>query len=91
MSILFVPNLLQFLTVLAVLFFSIWFTPIFQYNILRFESFMLYPFVCAKCTNVWLNFIMNVVLAYVWNVWFLLWGGITSVVLAIMYTYSAKH
>lgn len=86
-----IPSLLQFLTVLAVLFFSIWFTPIFQYNILRFESFMLYPFVCAKCTNFWLNLILNVILAYIWNAWFLLWGGITSIIIAIMYIYTSKH
>lgn len=91
MSLVFIPSLLQFLTVLIVLFFSIWFTPIFQMMILRFESFMLYPFVCAKCTNFWLNLILNVILAYIWNVWFLLWGGITSVVIAVMYIYSARH
>jgi len=91
MSLLFIPSLLQFLTVLIVLFFSIWVTPIFQMMVLRFESFMLYPFVCAKCTSFWTNLIINIILAYVWNVWFLLWGGITSVVIAIMYIYTAKH
>ncbi len=86
-----IPTLGQFITVLVVLFLSIWFTPIFQMMILRFESFMLYPFICAKCTNFWLNLIINIILAYVWCVWFLLWGIITSTVLAIMYTYTAKH
>lgn len=85
------PNLLQFIIVLGILFFSIWFTPIFQMMILRFESFMLYPFICARCTSFWMNLILNIILAYVWNVWFLLWGLITSIVIAIMYTYTAKH
>ena len=87
----FIPTLWQFITVLAVLFISIWVTPIIQMTILRFESFMLYPFVCAKCTNFWTNLIINVILSYVWSVWFLLWGGITSVVLAVMYDYTARH
>ena len=78
----FIPTLAQFVTVLAVLFFSIWFTPVFQRYILMMESFMLYPFICAKCTNFWINLIMNA---------FLLWGGITSVVIAVMYWYSAKR
>ena len=85
------PNLLQFIIVMGILFFSIWFTPIFQMMILRFESFMLYPFICARCTSFWMNLILNIILAYVWNVWFLLWGLITSIVIAIMYTYTAKH
>lgn len=85
------PNLWQFIIVLGILFFSIWFTPIFQMMILRFESFMLYPFICARCTSFWMNLILNIILAYVWNVWFLLWGLITSIVIAIMYTYTAKH
>ena len=85
------PNLWQFIIVMGILFFSIWFTPIFQMMILRFESFMLYPFICARCTSFWMNLILNIILAYVWNVWFLLWGLITSIVIAIMYTYTAKH
>lgn len=87
----FIPTLAQFITVLFVLFFSIWFTPIFQMMILRFESFMMYPFICAKCTNFWANLIINIILAYVWNVWFLLWGAITSITIAIMYIYSTRH
>lgn len=87
----FIPTLAQFVTVLAVLFFSIWFTPVFQRYILMMESFMIYPFVCPKCCNFWMNLILNIILAYVWNVWFLLWGLITSIVIAIMYTYTAKH
>ena len=87
----FIPTLAQFVTVLAVLFFSIWFTPVFQRYILMMESFMLYPFICAKCTNFWINLIMNAFLAYIWSPWFLLWGGITSVVIAVMYWYSAKR
>lgn len=86
-----IPSLLQFLTVLAVLFFSIWFTPIIQVFLLKMESFMIYPFICPKCVNFWCNLIINIILAYVWNVWFLLWGTITSVILAIMYIYTYRQ
>lgn len=86
-----IPTLLQFITLLAVLFFSIWFTPVFQSFILKMDSFVIYPFVCVKCCSFWLNLIINVLLAYIWTKWFLLWGLITSVVLAVMHIYSEKH
>lgn len=86
-----IPTLLQFITLLAVLFFSIWFTPVFQSFILKMDSFVIYPFVCVKCCSFWLNLIINVLLAYIWSKWFLLWGLITSVVLAVMHIYSEKH
>lgn len=84
----FIPTLAQFVTVLAVLFFSIWFTPVFQRYILMMESFMIYPFVCPKCCNFWMNLIINVFLAYIWSPWFLLWGLITSVIIAVMHWYT---
>lgn len=86
-----IPTLLQFIALLAVLFFSIWFTPVFQSFILKMDSFVIYPFVCAKCCSFWMNLIINVLLAYIWSKWFLLWGLITSVVLAVMHIYSEKH
>lgn len=86
-----IPTLLQFIALLAVLFFSIWFTPVFQSFILKMDSFVIYPFVCAKCCSFWLNLIINVLLAYIWSKWFLLWGLITSIVLAVMHIYSEKH
>lgn len=86
-----IPTLLQFIALLAVLFFSIWFTPVFQSFILKMDSFVIYPFVCAKCCSFWLNLIINVLLAYIWSKWFLLWGLVTSIVLAVMHIYSEKH
>lgn len=86
-----IPTLLQFIALLAVLFFSIWFTPVFQSFILKMDSFVIYPFVCAKCCSFWMNMIINVLLAYIWSKWFLLWGLITSIVLAVMHIYSEKH
>lgn len=86
-----IPTLLQFIALLAVLFFSIWFTPVFQLFILKMDSFVIYPFVCAKCCSFWLNLIINVLLAYIWSKWFLLWGLVTSIVLAVMHIYSEKH
>ena len=86
-----IPTLLQFIALLAVLFFSIWFTPVFQSFILKMDPFVIYPFVCAKCCSFWMNLIINVLLAYIWSKWFLLWGVVTSVVLAVMHIYSEKH
>lgn len=86
-----IPTLLQFIALLAVLFFSIWFTPVFQSFILKMDSFVIYPFVCAKCCSFWMNLIINVLLAYIWSKWFLLWGLVTSIVLAVMHIYSEKH
>ena len=87
----FIPNLWEFMLVLFTVFFSIFFTPIFQSYILRMESFFLYPFVCAKCCNFWLCLIMHVFYAYLFNPWFLLWGLIVSSVIAYMHIYTAKH
>lgn len=86
-----IPNLWQFITILFLMFFTIFFVPIFQSWILQFESFMLYPFVCAKCCSFWMNLILNIILAYIWCPYFALWGLITASVLAYMHYYSAKH
>lgn len=86
-----IPNLFEFLAVLFLMFFTIFFVPIFQSKILQFESFMLFPFVCAKCCSFWMNLILNIILAYLFNPMFALWGLITASVLAYMHIYTAKH
>ena len=86
-----IPDLWQFLTIIFLMFFTIFFVPIFQSKILQFESFMLYPFICAKCCSFWMNLILNIILAYIWCPYFALWGFITASVLAYMHIYSAKH
>lgn len=85
-----IPDLFQFIVILLTMFFTIFFTPVFQSWILMLESFNIYPFVCSKCCSFWMNLIINILLAYIWNSWFLLWGLITSGVLAYMHIYSEK-
>lgn len=85
-----IPDLFQFIVILLTMFFTIFFTPVFQSWILMLESFNIYPFVCSKCCSFWMNLIINILLAYIWNPWFLLWGLITSGVLAYMHIYSEK-
>lgn len=86
-----VPSFWEFLLVLATVFVSIFVTPIFQSFILRMESFMIYPFVCVKCTNFWICLIMHIIYAYLFDPYFLLWGLIVSSVIAYMHIYSANH
>ena len=43
MLIFLIPNLWEFLAIMFLMFFTIFFVPIFQSWILQFESFMLYP------------------------------------------------
>lgn len=86
-----IPDLWQFLTLLFIMFFTIFFVPVFQSFILQFESFMLYPFICVKCCSFWMCLILNVILAYIWNPMFFLWGLITASVLAYMHIYTASH
>lgn len=85
-----IPDLFQFIVILLTMFFTIFFTPVFQSWILMLESFNIYPFVCSKCCSFWMNLIINILLAYIWSPWFFLWGLITSGVLAYMHIYSEK-
>ena len=87
----FIPTLWEFVLLLFTMFFVIFFTPTFQYNIMRFESFMIYPFVCTKCCSFWMCMILNVFYAYIFNPYFILWGLLCSSTLAYMHIYSAKH
>lgn len=87
----FIPNIWQFMLLLGTLFFVIFFTPIFQSIILKMDSFVIYPFVCPKCCSFWLSMVLNIFYAYLFTPWFLLWGLITSVALAVMHIYSEKH
>lgn len=91
MILILIPDLWQFLALLFIMFFTIFFVPVFQSFILQFESFMLYPFICVKCCSFWMCLILNIILAYIWNPMFFLWGLITASVLAYMHIYTAKH
>lgn len=85
------PSLWEFVLLLATVFITIFITPVIQRFLLRMESFMMYPFICPKCVNFWANLIMNIFYAYLINPYFLLWGTITSVILAIMYIYTYRQ
>ena len=86
-----IPNVWEFILLLFTFYLSIFLTPIFQSLILRMESFYLYPFICARCTNFWISMVLNIFYAYIFNPWFLLWGAIFSFGIAFMYDYTAKH
>ena len=85
-----IPNLFEFLAILFLMFFTIFFVPIFQRYILQMESFIMFPFVCKKCTSFWMDLILNILLAYIFNPMFFVWGLITASVLAYMHYYSDK-
>ena len=87
----FIPNIFEFIVLLGLVFFTIFFVPIFQRYILQMESFMIFPFVCVKCCSFWMNLILNIILAYIWNWHFVIWGLITASTLAYMHIYSANH
>jgi hypothetical protein len=78
----FIPDLWEFLTLLALMFISIVVAYLLQWNpklsILQIDAFNIEPFNCVYCFQFWCNLIPNVILAYIWNPMFLLWGLITA-------------
>lgn len=78
----FIPNLWEFLTLLALMFISIPVAYVLMYNpkftLLQLDAFSIEPFVCQYCMQFWCNLIPNIILAYIWNPMFLLWGLITA-------------
>lgn len=85
-----IPNLFEFLAILFLMFFTIFFVPIFQSKILQLESFIMFPFICKKCCSFWISITINIILAYIWNPMFFVWGLITSFALAYAHYYSDK-
>lgn len=86
-----IPDIWQFITVMSIMMLTILAAPLLQAYLLMLESFNIYPFVCRKCFSFWMNLIINILLAYIWSPWFLLWGSITSGILAYIFIYSDKH
>lgn len=80
-----IPNLIEFIVTIIVLVGSFGLTPILQSFFLRFDAYLMYPFVCPKCFNFWMNLIIMTLLAYIFNPFFLMWGFITSVIIAVCY------
>ena len=87
-----IPAWWEFLLLLFVLLESNLFGYVFVYNdhirLSQIEAFNIYPYVCQKCFSFWLCFIQNILLAYMLNPMFVLWGLITSSILAYMIWYS---
>lgn len=77
-----IPNIWQFIVLLALMFVSIPVAYMLQYNpkisILQIDAFNIEPFDCQYCMQFWCNLIPNVILAYIWTPMFLLWGLITA-------------
>lgn len=81
-----IPSLWEFITLLALMFISIVIAYLLQWNpkfsLLQIDAFNIEPFNCQYCFQFWVNLIPNIILAYVWNPMFLLWGLITASALA---------
>lgn len=91
----FIPNLLQFITLIILMHLSILVAYVLVYNprlrIPQLDAFNMYPWVCIKCMTFWCNLIPNIILAYVWNPMFAIWGLITASALVYATIYSSKH
>lgn len=90
-----IPTLWQFLVLLFLMFESLILGYILVYNpkfrLNQVDALNVLPFVCVKCTTFWTNLIQNILLAYIWNPMFMLWGGITASILAFMIWYSNER
>ena len=77
-----IPSLWEFITLLALMFLSIPIAYILQWNpkfsILQIDAFNIEPFNCQYCLQFWTNLVPNLILAYIWNPMFVLWGLITA-------------
>lgn len=90
-----IPSLLQFIVIVGLMFESLILGYVLVYNprlrLNQVEALNVFPFICVKCTTFWTNLLQNILLAYIWNPWFLLWGVITASVLAFMIWYSNER
>lgn len=88
-----VPNIYQFIALLLLMFVSIPIAYLLQWNpklsILQFDCFNIEPFNCDKCMTFWTNLIPNIILAYIWNPMFAVWGLITAS--ALTYSVMRSH
>lgn len=90
----FIPNLLEFITLLLLMFESLIIGYVLVNNsklrLNQIEALNIYPFICVKCTTFWTNLIQNIILAYIFNPMFALWGLITASILAYSIYFSWK-
>jgi len=89
-----IPSLWEFIALLVLMHLSVLVAYLLQWNpkfsILQIDAFNLYPWICDKCMTFWCNLIPNIILAYIWNPWFALWGLITASCLAYSVYLSHK-
>ena len=78
----FIPTLWEFIVLLALMFVSIPVAYMLQwhpkFSLMQIDAFNIEPFNCQYCMQFWTNLVPNLVLAYIWNPMFLLWGLITA-------------
>ena len=81
-----IPSLWEFIVLLGLMFVSIIVSYLLQWNprfsLLQLDCFNIEPFNCVYCMQFWVNLIPNLILAYIWNPMFVLWGLITASALA---------
>lgn len=82
-----IPDLWQFITLIVLMHVSVVVAYLLQYNprlsMLQIEAFQIYPWICDKCMTFWCNLVPCIILAYIWDYMFVLWGLITSIALVI--------
>lgn len=80
------PTLWQFVVLLGLMFASIVVSYLLLYNprlsLLQIDAFNIEPFNCSVCMTFWTNLVPNIILAYVWDWMFVVWGLITASALA---------
>ena len=88
-----IPNLWEFLFLLIWMIVCIPLKDFVQLFFLRMETFNVFPFVCPSCTIFWTNLIPNILMAYIFNPMFVVWGLITAFIdwYIIIYTYKQFH
>ena len=90
-----IPTLWEFLVLLFLMFESLILgyllvnNPKFRLN--QIDALNIFPFICEKCTTFWTNLIQNIILAYIWNWVFVIWGLLTAGILAFMIWYSNER
>lgn len=91
---LFIPSLWQFITIIVWMHLSVLVAYLLQWNpkfsILQINAFQIEPWSCMYCFQFWVTFIPNVILAYIWNPMFILWGLISAGCLAYSVYRSIK-
>jgi len=89
-----IPSLWQFIALIVWMHLSVVIAYLLQWNpkfsILQIDAFQIEPWSCQYCFQFWVTFIPNVILAYIWNPMFILWGLISAVCLAYSVYRSIK-